>query len=531
MRKILVLAHREELIYQAVGHARNAGLVAGIEMGSHRAFGENVIVSSVQTQVAWSKCTACVGAGCDLCDNRGKRRRLERFDPVDFGLVIIDEGHHATAKSYRAVLDHYTQNSDLKVLLVTATPKRSDGIGLHNVCDSVAYEMDIRAAIDDGWLVPIRQRFVTVDGLDLSQVRTRNGDLADGELEKAFLGETDVEEEKLLHAIAKPSLDEAGGRPLLVFAAGVAHAEKLTAAFNAYAGVTAELVVGTTDRDERKRRVERYKRRDTQVLVGVGVFTEGFDAPGTHAVAIARPTKSESLYSQMIGRATRPLPGIVDGPETAQERRAAIDASDKPHCIVLDFCGNSGTHKLVSVVDLLAGDDVVDVDVAAAVEDAKRAGRAVDMQEVVEQVKEARERREARAREEAALRDRTTRHYAERVDYTAVDVDPFGDSRFDPLADYKPAPWDATPNQIRFLCKLGVPLEKARTFSKNQAGAVIDGMLRATGGDAVMTFGKHKGKRLRDVPDGYVQWMEREGIGGAKWQANIRTMQEERVTA
>lgn len=519
MKRILVLAHREELIFQAVAHARNAGLTAGIEMGSHRSHNEDVVVSTVQTQNASKKCRTCRGQGCDKCEFRGKIKRMQYFNPHRFGLVIVDEGHHATAKSYRTVLAWFKQNPDLKVLLVTATPKRADGAGLHNVCDSVAYEMDLRHAIDEGWLCPIRQRFVTVDSLDLSEVKTKaGGDLADGDLERAWL---DDDEEAKLHAVAKPCLEEAKGQPLLIFATGVAHAEKLTMAFNAYDGVTAEMVIGTTDKAERKQIVDRYKRGDTQVLVGVGCFTEGFDAPGTVVCGITRQTKSESLYLQMIGRGTRPLPGVVDGPETADERREAIAASDKPHCIILDFCGNSGRHKLVSVADVLAGSDVEPIDIESALDEAKRLNEPVDMDLLIEKAKQAREAKEKEAEERRLAR---TRKRAERAEYTAEDVNLFDGRNFDAFSDYDPAPWQATQKQVNFLVKLGVDPNVATKYHKAQAGKVIDQLANGTGGDYRMRFGKHKGKPLKSLPSGYLRWAK-ENMDNKDVQRNIAIME------
>lgn len=460
-KKILVIAHRQELIDQARDHAANAGLVAGIEMGSQYATNESVIVSTVQTQVAGKKCLDCRGEGCDICVGSGKVRRMSRFNPYHFGLMVIDEGHHAAAKSYRIVKKYYAQNPNLKVLLVTATPKRADGIGLHNVCDSVAYEMGLRDAIDDGWLCPIRQRFVQVDSLDLSRVKTKaGGDLADGERERAFLGNCDEEQEKLLHAIAKPTIDEAAGHPALVFAAGKEHAKLLTAAFNAYDGITAECVLDDTPNADRKKIVERYKKRETHILVNCMCFTEGFDAPGTVVVANARPTNSESLYLQMIGRGTRPLAGVVDGPETPEARCEAIANSAKPFCIVLDFVGNSGKHKLVSVGDVLAGDDVDPIDLEEALTMAKSANAAVDMEELMEKAKQAREERKQKEEEERKKRQ-STLHKAGSIDYTATDVDIFGRTKF--------------------------------------------GTQKAEHG-ARMLFGKHKGVLISKLEDGYLAW-------------------------
>ena len=530
-RRILVLAHREELILQAKQHAENAGLEAGVEMGGYRAYREPVVISTVQTQVAFSKCRDCFGEGCDWCGHRGKKRRLQRFDPNQFSTLIIDEAHHATAESYRIVQEYYRQNPSLRVLLVTATPKRTDNVGLHNVCDSVAYEMDMRDAISDGWLVPIRQQFITVDGLDLSRVKSRNGDLADGERERAFLGDTDEVEERMLHAIAYPTIEAAAGRRTLVFAAGQEHAEKLTAAFNSYDGVEAEFVIDKTDRHERRQIIQRFRDGLTQVLVNCMVFTEGFDVPDAAVCANARPTKSTSLYQQMIGRVTRPMKGVVDftrtpeGPELAAERRAAIAASAKPSCLVLDFTGDSGEHKLVSVADILAGEDVDPVDLEAALEAAQESSEPVDVEELIEKAKEAREAAEAR-REEERKKRLQTQHYATGGDIHATDVDIFGGPSFDPFSDYTPAPNGASQKQVAFLMKLGVKAETATGYSRRQAGKVIDELTKRTGGEFIVTFGKYSGKPLRHIPRGYLRWMA-QNLNREDVQKNIALYREE----
>lgn len=506
--RILVLAHREELILQGLQHAKNVGLEAAIEMGGQRVGKEQVIISTVQTQAAWSKCRSCFGEGCDFCHGRGKRRRFQRFKPRDFSTLIIDEAHHAVAETYRVVMEWYKQNPRLRILMVTATPKRTDDIGLHNVCESVAYEMDLKQAITEGWLVPIRQQFVTVEGLDLSKVRTRSGDLVDGERERAFLGETDEEEERLLHAIAYPTIQAAKGRRVLVFAAGQEHAEKLTAAFNAYDGIEAEFVIDKTDRAKRRQIIQRFKNGTTQVLVNCMVFTEGFDVPDAAICANARPTKSTSLYQQMIGRVTRPEAGVVDGKDSDEERREAIANSGKPHCLVLDFTGDSGNHKLVSVGDILAGSDIEPIDLQAALIAAKQEGEPVDIEELIEKAKQAREEAAARREEERKKRIQTA-SYASGGTIYATDVDIFGGRQFDPFSDYTPGPTGATQKQVAFLLKLGVQPETAITYSKRQAGAVIDTLTKKTGGDYIVSFGKHAGKPLRALPRGYLEWMRK----------------------
>jgi superfamily II DNA or RNA helicase len=486
--RILLIAHRKELIYQAVAHAKRAGLTSGIEMAGRYAKNEDVVIASVQSLNGSHKCGACFGEGCDGCNN-GKTKRFTRFHPRDFGLVTIDEGHHAVAKSYRNVLTWFGQNPGQKTLLVTATPKRADKKGLNNICDSVAATVTLREGIERGWLVPIRQKFVTVDGLDISKVGDSKGDLAAGQLERAFLG-TDEVEERQLHAIVKPTLMEAQGRKTLVFASGKEHAEKLCACFNAN-GVDAECVTDDTDDNARQQTVKRYTDGNLQVLVNCMVFTEGFDAPATSVVANCRPTKSESLYLQIIGRATRTLAGVVDGPQTPELRKAAIAASAKPYCTILDFVGNSGEHKLISVADVLAGDRVEPIDLKEAVRIATETGEAVDIEALAEKVKQARQE-QAERKEQERLRRLMTNTKADHADYTAVDVDLFAGQKFEASVKNGAA---ISPPQQRFLYKLGIPKNKSKHLSKKQASGIISKAFKKVESDWKTLFNQAKTKQ------------------------------------
>jgi superfamily II DNA or RNA helicase len=150
------------------------------------------VVSTIQTQIA------------------GRRGRMNRFDPFKFDLLVIDEAHHSTAGSYRKVIDYYRQNPNLKVLGVTATPDRADEEALGQVFESVAYDYEILDAINDGWLVPINQQMVTIDGLDFSAIRTTAGDLNGADLAKV------MEAEKNLHGIVSATLEIIGERRALV---------------------------------------------------------------------------------------------------------------------------------------------------------------------------------------------------------------------------------------------------------------------------------------------------------------------------
>jgi len=371
MRRILVLAHREELIFQAARKVRDVlREEPEIEMANLWANGSaRVVISTIQTQIAGEN-----GNG-----------RMSRFRPHEFGLLVVDEAHHCPATSYRRVLQWYQRNPDLRILGVTATPDRHDEKALGRIFDSVAYEYTLPDAIADGWLVAPRQRSVTVRGLDFSRCRTTAGDLNGKDLAQV------MEAEEALHGIAHPTYEIADGRKTLLFAASVAHAERLCEIFNRHEPDCARFVYAGTPTEERRQLFRDYAAGNFQFLTNVGVATEGFDEPGIQVVAVARPTKSRALYAQMLGRGTRPLPGLVDGLAADTLRRQAIADSDKPFLEVIDFVGNAGRHKLISTVDILGGNydnEVVD-QARRAVETKEREGVPADVGAELERAKAA----------------------------------------------------------------------------------------------------------------------------------------------
>lgn len=525
--RILVMAHRDELIQQACEKIEyHVGERPEIEMAARTAgrhgvlSASNVIVTSVQTM--------------------SRPKRMQRFDPEEFGLLIIDEAHHAPAATYRRVIDYFSRGG-LRVLGVTATPNRKDKKALGDVFESVCYSMDICDGIDEGWLVDIEQQYIEVKGLDFSWIKTTAGDLNERQLAIAMGGHkqdgkplTDDEvlllqkQEEMLHAVVTPTLAEAHGRPTLVFAVTCAHAERLTDIFNRHSGVSAKCILGTTDRDLRREIVAEFARGDVQVLVGVGCFLEGFDAPACAVVAVARPTASALLYTQAIGRGTRPLSGIVDGVPTADERRFAIEASSKPKLTVLDFVGNSGRHKLISTADVLAGESTTLADIEAAVAAGREAGEAVQMRELLKQTEDDRLEAEKRAREEEELR-RTEAARRARLravaQYESTEIDPFG-NQSTPQFDPGTFRGGASMKQIKYLISLGVQAETAAGYNRTQAGAVISSLKERRGGDYRIAFGKHKGKALRDLPSQYLHWM-RGNFSDASVQNAIREFDQE----
>jgi hypothetical protein len=160
---------------------------------------------------------------------------------------------------------------------------------------------------------------------------------------------------------------------------------------------------------------------------------------------------------------------VVDGPETPQERKQAVASSDKPYCTVLDFVGNSGKHKLVSVVDVLAGDSLNPIDVEEALKIATETGDTVDIEELADKLKKSREEREEREEKEKA-RKLVTNTYATAAAYSAVEIDLFAGATFGVSNDPEPA----TRSQCGFLlhqCKM--PWWKASKLTKSEASAAI----------------------------------------------------------
>ncbi|MBA3354985.1 MAG: DEAD/DEAH box helicase [Pyrinomonadaceae bacterium] len=362
-KRAMVLANRDELILQA---REKISAVTGLSIEIEKADlyantglfnGMPVVVSSIQTQISGPK----------------DKRRYLRFKPHEFGLVICDEAHMSTAPSWREVIAHYRQNSDLKVLGCTATPDRADEQALGQIYESVAFEYGILDAIQDGWLVDITQQYVSVGSLDYSHITTTAGDLNEGQLAAVMEREENMQQIcqatlEAVHALTPQTLSSVPvpewksylsalkviPRRTIIFTVSVAQAEMAANIFSrAMDGV--EWICGKTPRIARREILDRFQNGETHVVANCGVLTTGFDNPFVELISIARATKSRALYTQIIGRSTRPLPGLVDGISTAEGRRAAIAASAKPYCRILDFVGNSGKHKLITCADVLGG--------------------------------------------------------------------------------------------------------------------------------------------------------------------------------
>lgn len=554
MGRVLVMAHRYELIDQA---QEKVGLHLGehpsVEMGDRKEIEQGhsildrskVLVTSVQTM--------------------SREKRQQRFNPQDFGLLIIDEAHHAPSVSYRKVIEYFAQNPQLRIVGVTATPKRHDEKAMGDIFRDCSYEMTIKDAVDDGWLVPIEQRLVVVEGLDFTKCKSVAGDFTDKSLEQQLLPGGKIEQteeltelqreqiqqqEKMLHAVVSPTIAEAQGRPTIVFAVTKAHAERLTEIFCRHPGVTAEFVIDDTSPDERKSIIKRFKSGETQILVGVGVFTEGFDSRAD-LVVIARPTKSTALYTQMVGRGTRPLPGLVDRYNTASERREAIANSAKPCMTVLDFVGASGQHSLVSALDILGGsysEDVIEaakrrmatsgetsvVEEVLAEESQRIADEKAEAERKAEEkrqqfIKDQQERREKELERERQKKELRQKEWAQREKiraeamYRTENVNPYSGQPIPEQVGVGQFRGGASDSQVKLLMRLGVSEEKACSFTRAQAGAVIDKLKKQTGPDYIMPIGKYHGATLRTIPPDYLAWCE-QNMSDKEVIRNIRLM-------
>jgi superfamily II DNA or RNA helicase len=296
-RPVLVLAHREELLEQArakIEAALGGDGAVGIEQGDRRASRDaKVVVCSIRSLHS---------------------RRLEGVvKDRDFGLVIYDECHHAAAEDNRRVLRElgvFEPAFTGTLLGFTATTSRGDGLGLDSVFERIVYSLGVREMIDEGYLVPLRGYRIET-AADLDRISSGGLDFPEDELAEVV----DIEERNAL--VARSIQELARDRRTIVFCVTVGHAMNLRRALS-LVGVPAGIVHGMMPSDERARVLADFREGRYAALTNVAVLTEGFDDPGVSCVAMARPTRSEGLYAQCVGRGTRLHP-------------------DKKDCLILDF--------------------------------------------------------------------------------------------------------------------------------------------------------------------------------------------------
>lgn len=346
--RVVWLAHREELITQPYTRLcrgwPDLGLKAGIVQADRNDVHAQVIFASVPT----------------LAGERG-RKRLEAVLAGGVDLVVVDEAHHAPSRTHTQVFEALTEGG-ARALALTATPDREDGADLTEDWE-IVYSYGITDAIEDGWLVPPFSVVHRLPELDLSKVSGRR-DYDDAELGAALLAahvvEHTVEAVEGVHRAARlPRRDDhreltAQGRGGIVFTATVEQA-RLTAEALRAAGWAAYHVSGETPKDERRRLLRGFEEGRVDVLCNAAVLTEGTDLPRASFLVLARPTRSWSLYCQMIGRGLR-LHGL---PKTHPGNNAKhpdyVEAGGKSECLVIDLAGATEEHSLVAAPVLIGG--------------------------------------------------------------------------------------------------------------------------------------------------------------------------------
>ena len=292
---VLILVHRKELVDQAGDKLTKAGVKYGIIAAGRKESKSNVQVASVQTLI----------------------NRLN--NPDQFNLIIIDEAHHAVANSWRKIFDFY--KSAIK-LGVTATPMRMTGAGLGEIFDKLIIGSTIPELVEQKYLAE-HEVYAPPNKLNLDKIRTIRGDYSkkevEDELDKVDIVGDAVENYRRLGQ----------NKPAIAFCISVKHGQYVTNKFK-QAGYTAELITGSMKSDDRKTLIDNFKDGKVQILVSIDVVSEGFDVEGCYVAILLRPTQSEALYIQQVGRVLRPEPNKV--------------------AIVLDHVGNTKRHGFVDDV-------------------------------------------------------------------------------------------------------------------------------------------------------------------------------------
>lgn len=277
--RVVVLVHRQELLRQASASLSSIGVRHGlIAPGEPFQPREAVQVASVQTLV----------------------RRLHRMDMARWSpsLIIIDEAHHATAGTWSRILDHWPSS---RALGVTATPVRGDGQGLDEAFDAMVQGPQISQLIDTGHLVT-PEVYAPPMVADLSGVRIARGDYARGQAADAMdkpriSGDAVTHYERICR-----------GQPAIAFCCSVAHAEHVAERFTE-AGWMSASIDGTMSDGDRAQRISDLGSGALHVLTSCDIVSEGTDIPVVSAAILLRPTQSEGLYLQQVGRVLRPAAG------------------------------------------------------------------------------------------------------------------------------------------------------------------------------------------------------------------------------
>lgn len=480
--RIMWIAHREELIYQAYERLEEfcPSRSVGIEMADQKTSDSihsaaDIVVATFQTLMSGT--------------------RLDKFRPGQFGLLVIDECHRSVAASYRTIAEHFLQDPDCKLLGLTATPNRTDEAALGEVFKSVAFSWDYHEARDAGWLVPVRTKSVVIESLDLSEVAQRGGDYVESQLIHAM-----AKRDKTLYecALAIKTLPPA---KTLIFCSGVDHAIALSDILR-QDGMPAEVIHGRTPRDERHEILDQFEKNAVGYLANCAVLTEGYDCPSIERIVMARPTTSDLLYRQMLGRGCRVLPGVLSGLEhgNSEDRINAIAASAKTHIEIIDLVPCQAVAKPITAITALAGNTLDEV-AARAEEIARNSEVAMEVDEALHAAEVILAQERAIRSSELAQRTRQAIAFGGRVRFRTME------DYFDILEvpDRREPGWfrgkRATHSQVAMLNKNKISHDPT-TLTRHQANQIIGRIIARSQQDLATPKQMYWIEQKNAVPEG-----------------------------
>ena len=289
MEKVWIVAHRRELVSQIDETVR--------KFHSYYASNTSSLLSSVKAMsIQWL---------------------MRHYDEIEEepGMIVIDEAHHALAKTYKEMWERFP---NAKFLGLTATPCRLNGKGFTDLFDILVQSWSVPEFISKGRLatydfVSIKSDGVTQRLIDSLQKRGADGDYQNKEMDMLLNKKPSIE--RLYQSLEEFGRDRKG----IVYAINISHAQKITKLYQEH-GVKAIAIDSKTPAVERQQDIEAFKKGDIQVLVNVDIFSEGFDCPDVEFVQLARPTLSLAKYLQMVGRGLRVAKG-------------------KKNCVIIDNVG------------------------------------------------------------------------------------------------------------------------------------------------------------------------------------------------
>lgn len=385
---------------------------------------------------------------------RGVVSRVHRFDWRYNWLIIADEAHKFVYKhkSIGHLYDWFAQNDKSRWLGITATPKRADGVSIgHKLFPGIALDFPLysprgRCAVKEGYAVPYRQKYICVEGVDFKSLKKVAGDFDENDLERV-LGT-----EEQLARLVEPLLDMCEFRKTLIFSPTVQMAKDVSAYINARAkcqcscgqvkwypslligdgakcpqcnelievdhiakgGDQCHVIHEAIPAQHRKEIYRGHQSGKFQFLSVCGLCKEGYNDPDIGCVAVFRPVSkaASSLAEQMKGRGSRPLRGLINGLDTASERREAIAKSDKPDCLIVDLVGITGLADCASTALIYAEglpDEVKDIATSLLVD-----GEIENVEEAIEEATQKVEADKERIRQERLEQERRAKEEAER---------------------------------------------------------------------------------------------------------------------